>query len=461
MNNTFAIRITSPSDISKPIDFGRHFNVWGNIIHRSPVPDDAVLRVELADKAGNVLRHAEQRRKDNKNVFIGHPALKAYPEEMDPGRKKLLEFGFPELMVKDLSRPYDSLRDATIKCWYSDDTFKSVVVSGTDTAHGMPFDDGINYTDENGEPYYALPCGEYSVRVTLSRADGALLAENSFPVTIGGRGDQAMCRFNPAPHRAKMTEWCAQNGFDITNDTLPGYLEPYLGKWLYHMGILSMFYADDIPFYDADRVRMFVYLMEPDSTSYSCELPYLQTKRRVGDRTRFFAYHYDIGEAVLPKDGQKGNIIEFAPGEELYICRVDEVGENAKENVFSLDGENVLSHHTERGKVRLPAGTPFAVMGVLRPLQRDPALFSLNADNSYAYSGAPTGIRYTFECGGETLRLFRSAGMERVNGSDPVGSSMLEFYNVFRPLPEWKDKEVTLSVSADGGRTETLTLCFS
>ena len=119
---------------------------------------------------------------------------KGYPDEMDPGREKLVKFGFPELMVKDIDRPYDSLRDATLKCWYSDDCFKALIVSGTDKAHGMPFDDGIGYTDAHGEPYDALECGEYTIRVTLS-SRGRTLAQKEWGIRIGERAEQMIFRF--------------------------------------------------------------------------------------------------------------------------------------------------------------------------------------------------------------------------------------------------------------------------
>ena len=447
MSEGYGIIITSPADNSKPIDPGRHFNVWGKITHTSPIPDDAVLSVELYSASGELLRHTSQDRKNNNNVFAYHPAMTAYPEQMDPGRKKLVEFGFPELMVRDMADPYASLRDATIKCWYNDDVFKSFIVSGTDTAHGMLLDDGINYTDENGEPYTALGRGVYTVRVTLAKKDGAVLAQKEFDITIGDRREQALCRFNPVSHRARMTEWCAEIGCDISNDTLTGYLEPYLGKWLYHMGLLKMYIANDIPFYNVENVHMFVYLMQPDSTSYSCELPFLQLNRRVGDEEHFFTYHYDIGEAVLEKDGQKGKILRFRKGEYLYICRVDSVSETARENVYSLGGEYVTAHHTDKNDIALDADEKFAVTGVIRPREQDPALFELLDDNTYAFRGKPDELEYVFTCGDFARREKRLPLMTRVKGGEEVGSSALEFYNVFTPSPEWRGKTVKVSIS--------------
>lgn len=457
--NGYGITITNPADITKPIDFGRHFNVWGSIDSASPLPEDAVLRVELFSEDGAPIRRVEQTRKNNRNIFAYHPALTAYPEEMDPGRQKLIEFGFPELMVKDLADPYASLRDATIKCWYSDNAFKAVIVSGTDVEHGMCMDDGINYTDGNGNPYDALLRGKYTVRVTLAQKDGVLLAEKVFGITIGDREEQALCRFNPPSHRARMTEWCEQNGYDITNDTLPGYLEPYLGKWLYHMGLLKMYIANDIPFYNARRIRAFVYLMQKDSTSYSCELPYLQKERRIGDGEHFFAYHYDIGEAYLKGSRRKGKIIPFEKGEYVYICRADQVDGKAKENVFSLNCENVISHKLGRKRARLDAKCRFALAGVLRPREQAPEFFALNEDNTYSYLGEREKIEYEFECEGKTHKETRFPGVERFLNGETVGSSELEFYNIFTPKRAWKGKKVKLKITC-GGYSAKLDLIF-
>ncbi len=451
----FDIELIYPSDLKKPIEKGRHFNVWGRIIHTAPLAKNAVLRVELLDRNGGTLRFAEQRKKNSRSVFAFHPALKGYPDEMDPGREKLVEFGFPELMVKDIERPYDSLRDATLKCWYSDDCFKALIVSGTDKAHGMPFDDGIGYTDAHGEPYDALESGEYTLKVTLA-SRGRTLAQKEWGIRIGERAEQMIFRFNPVSHKKRMLEWCAELGFDTACDTLPGYLEPYLGKWLYHMGLTQMYNASDLAFYDAQKVRLFVYLMQKDSTSYSCELPYLQTKLRIGDEDRFEAYCYDIGEAELPKSGQKGAVRRFEKGEYLYVYRLDTVSAAARENNYEINGADVIRYHTQKASLRLPSGERFAVCGAVRPWQRDPAGFIQNADNSYSFADFVTSLEYAFECEGEVVKETRLPGMERAENGVSFGTSALEFYNIFTPRPQWKGKTVRVRVQARGEACDTV-----
>ena len=63
-----------------------------------------------------------------------------------------------------------------------------------------------------------------------------------------------------------------------------------------------MYRACDIAQYAVARIHMFLYLIDPASTSYETELAYLQQQRIVGDPQRFFAYYYDIGEASLFPD---------------------------------------------------------------------------------------------------------------------------------------------------------------
>ena len=91
----YKLTITLPSGESPIVEYGRHFNVWGEILHDDKLPEDAVLTVKLMDSSGKEVRHVSQNKKNNKNVYLDHPDLTSYKEEIDPGKKKLLEFGFP------------------------------------------------------------------------------------------------------------------------------------------------------------------------------------------------------------------------------------------------------------------------------------------------------------------------------------------------------------------------------
>ena len=78
MNNDYSLTIKIPSGDEPLIEYGRHFNVQGRIIHKDDLPEDAVLNVSLIDEAGRVIRYARQTRKNNVNVYLSHPQLTCY-----------------------------------------------------------------------------------------------------------------------------------------------------------------------------------------------------------------------------------------------------------------------------------------------------------------------------------------------------------------------------------------------
>ena len=448
MNEEIRLAITNPSSAAPVIRFASHFAVAGQIVSSVPVPHDAVLFVGLYDGEGRLLRHALQTRKNNENLYTAHPDLTHYRAELDPAFEKMKRFGFPELLVEDLDAPERSMRNATIKCFYSDTVFKAIIVTATDKAHGLLLDDGVGFTDERGEPYTVLPRGAYTIRVTLSASDGALLAEAEKPIVIGDVTDQAICRFNPRAHKARMTAWCREIGCEIMADDLPGYLDAYLGTWYYHMGLLPLYRASDVAFYANARVHAFLYLIDPTSTSYETELAFLQTRGVIGDPARFMAYRYDIGEAVLAEgapEEKRGRVVRFGEEEYLAICRVDTVREGAAENVYELSGTEVIRSQTDVCRVTASVGERLAVMGVVRPRQTDPASFRLKRENVYEVRNPVEKILYEFEDG--TI-CERALMMERREHGESIGFSVYEFYNLFEIPASWEGKTVTVTVRA-------------
>ncbi len=464
--------------------------VNGEIESDSPLPGKACLEVVLSDLSGNRLRYARTTEKNCRRLFLAHPDLTGYKEELDPGKEKLLAFGFPELLVEDPANPSASLTNATIKAWYSDTSFKAVIVSATDPAHGLPVDDGIGFRDENGEPYEALPMGDYRVRVTLSATDGAneqtvpsankkdilardekhILAEDEKIIHIARQENQLICRFNPTEHKARMKKWAAEQGIAVINDCLPGYLDPYLGTWYYHMGLLPMYRANDLASYLDTKTHLFVYLMEEDSTSYETELSFLQSRNEVGNPERFQAYAYDIGEAVIRKgkpDEREGKVVPFGKDECLRVCRIDTVNELAKENVFNLNEEAVVSMRPgfstdERrasdkaqagslseagfgGSVIVNPGDRIGVMCVVRPFQLDPKDFVLKPENVYAIRNRIETLRYTFDDGTKTWTEDRKLLMERIDGKS-IGKSVFEAYNLFDISTACSEKTIKVTI---------------
>lgn len=439
------ITLTEPVDVNSIVDYGVSFKVEGAFDSDCPLPCDAVLKIELLDIKGKVIRCVSDNKKGNGNLFAFHPDLTCYSDETDPGRKGMYKFGFPELMVRDAQKPYDSLKDASIKCFYDDKHFKALIVSGTDKAHGTVADDGIGYVSKDGEPFEVIPAGDYSIVVTLSDNCGTEIGRAEKLIHILRQPDRLIVRFNPVAHKNRIIQWAHENDFAVIENCLPGYLEPYLGQWFYHMGLLTMYRANDMALFDTERVHFFVYLDDPTSTSYETELAYLQTKGIVDNPEKFKAYCYDIGEAVMGAGRgfeRKAKILEFAQNEYLRFARVDIVNDKAKENVFNLNCEAVDDVIYDTEKVYVKAGSRIAVTGIAKPVAFDKKYFTLKKDNTYKIENRIENVIYTFTNGNETRIFERKLMLERIDEKS-IGSSVFEFYNIFEldssfGCGEWK-----------------------
>ena len=417
------ISITQPTDGF--VEFKRSFVVQG-FFEDIEVSDDSLLRINLL-KDNRIVRFVENSK--NQQFPLYYKDLIAYPEDMDEGREKLKQFGFPELIVKDINNVDDSLRDATIKCFYDDKSFKAIIISGSDTSHGTIFDDGMNYYDENKNPYSLLDMGDYTIEVILD-SNGKKYIETK-KITIGRRKDQLICRFNPLSHRDRMVKWCNDNNYSIISDILPGYLDTYLGTWLYHMGLLKMCRANDICLFDDVNVRMFVYLVDETSTSYETELAYLQSSNKIDER--FHAYHYTLGEDSVK--GIKSEIVEFKD-DILYVCRVDKI-KDINENRYYIDESNIIETYPDLNNICVDKYSNIAIMGVIKPWKMNSEDFILKDDNTYEIKNKPEIIRYIIN--GEVID--RKANMERID-KQSIGKSVFEFYNNFTV----EDKDLDISI---------------
>ena len=447
----FSMKVTCPGEEPGFVEYKRAFTVQGKIeciseTEKEAVPEDALLTINLVNETGEVVRHIYCDRK-NKKVVAYYPGLTAYEEELDPGRVKMQDFGYPPLIVDDPENPEASVHNATIKAWYNDSEFKGIFISATDVEHGAIFDDGMHFTDENGNPYSTLPMGNYTVEVKLTKGE-ELLGSCTKQIKIERRKDQLICRFNPWSHKLKMIDWCAKKGFAIINDLLPGYLEPYLWKWFYHMGLLKMYRANDICLFETATVRMFVYLIDETSTSYETELAYVQQKNEIDKPGRLVCYHYDIGEAVIGKGRsyeREANTPEFAADEYMALCRIDVLNDKAVPNVYFIDERAVDDVIFDLNNAKLKAGSKVALMGVIKPWQMDPNDFVLQDNNIYDIKNAPEIIRYTFCVDGDEVVAERPLNMERIDEYS-IGKSVFEFYNDFKVPTSWAGKKISVKI---------------
>ena len=199
------LTITIPSETGNPIAYGRHFIVEGNM--EGTVPDNAILRVELINNEGKTVRYAETSVKNNPNLYLFHPDITYAAEDHDPERKMLSDYGYPELVVEDLDHPMDSFGNAAIKCTYSDNSFKALIVSGTDTEHGQYRNDGIGFTDENGNPYTVLEKGNYTLQAVIKNSSGKVLGSCEKNVAIAPKEEMIIARFQPDAQRMAVWKW--------------------------------------------------------------------------------------------------------------------------------------------------------------------------------------------------------------------------------------------------------------
>ena len=451
----FRLRIDVPEGETGFAEFRRAVSVQGRILSSSGedvlLPENVGLTVLLSEADGEkrVLRNATA---DSKNSEIDplSPGLLCCPESEDPGFSALRAFGFPEAIPP---RYY-----AGNKCWFSDGRFKAVIVSATDPETGAVWEDGMSMRDGNGLPFKVLPEGEYVISAVLyDRTTNEVLGRADKPLTIGIPPVQAIFRFHPDAHREAISAWCKENGYACIHDPLPGYLDPYLGEWKQHMGFLTMYRANDIAMFADPKtsVRMFVYLIDPTSTSYETELAFLQEVGALAQPGRFQAFRYDVGEAEIPvgKEILKGKILSFEDGETVCLCRRDLTSEEAKEGEYFVDGRHLSETVpvVREKEIPLPADKSFALMGVVCPWQMDPADFLKRPDNTYEILNAPDSIEYVFrfapsgEGEEEVMTFLKPVGLERF-APDPVGGSVFEFYHFFRLPERFRGRKGTLSV---------------
>ena len=548
------LEITDPSEEDSIVEYRRHISVQGRILYETGsgeetgeggpgegtvesgpgegtgeggpgedgswtpegrIPLGAGFTFLLKNEKGDVLREVGTDTKNNRNIYAYHPLLTTYPEEMDPGRRDFVAYGFPPLVVKSIASPMESLRDASIKAWFSDQEFKAMFVAATDMEHGLIFDDGMGFLGADGQPLDLLPEGNYVIEVLLRDEEGTELAIATRKIRIGSYPDVAIVRFNPPSHKARMLEWFKTKNIHVLNDLIPGYLDSYLGPWLYHKGLLPMYLAGDISQYANSVVHMFLYLLDPTSTSYSTELAFLEEQGVVENVERMHFYYYDIGEASLSKVvrgnvgtadaagnvadagmvGDPGNvgtrtaeILEFAPFDYLALTRIDLVDGQCKENVYDTTESHTVKSlvDLEKEPLEIPTGQRFAITGVVRPWQICQEDIHRLKDNTYEWWDGFSRVHYIFDDGEKTWEEDRKPGMERLAPDEEkpgmerltpdedkpgtnalglhreektskvssIGSSVAEFYNVFEFGPEERGRTIRVRVSVHGKNYE-------
>ena len=426
----YNLEITVPNEDSDLIEEGMSFSVTGTITSDEEVPDDAIMDIDLIDSNGNIIRHVSQSKKNYDRFDLYNSQMVYYPEDIDPGRKELREFGFVELLVKDEENPEESIHDATIKCLYTDDSFKCFFVYATDVKHGALFDDGMNFTDEKGNPYSAWDLGEYTIRATLKDKDKTIIGECEKKITVGHIDDVIVARFSPPSQKKRAMAFAKEKDLKSLIATLPGYLMPMNGHgYMYDMGLSKMDRASDLSFYSHAHMHMLIYNTTFESNSYTLEHAYGQYQGIIDNPNRFTAYHYDIGEPIMFGESDKeveGNVVSMS--DVFDICRVDIVDSEAEDNVFYTDCHNILSYNLYDGsEIHINHGDRFALMGVMKPFQLDSEDIAFNSDtNLFSLKNSARKLVYDFN--GKTYT--KDINLKRYT-SKLLGDSCLEYYHVF------------------------------
>ena len=426
------ISITAPSAAELVIAPGRHFKVAG--VFEGTVPDDAVLRVSLIDGSGKEIRYACTDRKGTDRIVPGciggdTTVLVAGTEFSD------VAFTAPELAVADSSDPQASAHDATVKCVYTDETFYALIVSATDTGHGLAEDDGYGFTAHDGEPYSALPEGRYAVRVVLSSSDGKEIASASEEIEIGFKAGTVIHEVTTSTAVGKggkelLDSWAAEQDLTVLSDLLPGMFGPY-----YQMSTLQLSVSCESSEYLPGRIVMLVYGNWDMSASNGLELAkYLQLEHRTDDPLAAEYWLFSLGEPSL--GGERARIVKFGEDERIHICRVDRIADETQDGIFMIGEEQILGSDTDPSDGWTAGEGAFAVFGVMKPYQlKDDEI--VPEEGMYGFyrltNGADTLV-YTFSAsdGSDEFSVTKSTGVSRIGKDDEYfGPAVYEFYSVF------------------------------
>ena len=190
---------------SKPIMISR-LKITGVIKGEGIIPEDATLRVSVLDENGTELRFAESTGKNEGRIDRFCDAFFYYADDTDPERLAVQASEFPCLIVDGFEH---SLQNANIKCWFSDDRFNAFILYVTDAAYGLLIDDGIGYTDAEGNAYAALPDGQYTATAVLKGGKGRTLASTEKDYFIRPVQNAMLCRFHPQNTYEKMMQFAA------------------------------------------------------------------------------------------------------------------------------------------------------------------------------------------------------------------------------------------------------------
>ena len=217
----------------------------------------------------------------------------------------------------------------------------------------------------------------------------------------------------------------------LLSDLLPGIFGPY-----YQMTTMPMCVGAETAEYLPSPILTLLYGNTADSISNCIEIAqYLQLQHNVENPEIALYYAFDLGEPQFA--GRTAQIVALAEDENMRVCRIDRVNDDAQDGVFLTIEEQVLGYDADASDgFAISPDRAFAVAGVMKPyqLQDDELVQDDSMFGKYnCLNGAETLV-YTFvpEDGREPFTIEKNAGLSRIDEpTDALSPSVYEFYSVF------------------------------
>ncbi len=434
---TLSVVITVPSVMESTICSGRDFYVQGSFSGMD-LPEDAIVSVEVENALGDVVRTVSNNIKGNTNLNVNYEKL-SYYNAADPLRNDLLTSGMPDLIYDPVRGIADSFRDATIKCYYDNNSFCALIPGGQ-TATSI--DNGMNWVDGDGVPFTAFAAGSYTITVTVADNAQNPLGSATKAMTIGDTANKLLTRFSPATHLSAATAFANANSLRIYNDPFPGYWS----KGSLFCEILPAWRAADATEYLSGMVHFLIYNVKASATTYAVEIGTLQSVKDI--ESRLASYYYDIGEPVLPDaDQTAGTVTAFEQGDKLALTRAETVNTAGDDGVYNQDNPDVAAYDLDLADgVKAEVGDTLALYGVTAPIQIDDADIVYKGDNAYTLNNKIAKLSYDITVDGETTSFEKAVTLNRKSGGWD-NFSELEFRHLLAIDESMKGETVSVAVT--------------
>ena len=202
------------------------------------------------------------------------------------------------------------------------------------------------------------------------------------------------------------------------------------------MATLPMCIGAETAEYLPGPILLLLYGNTTNSISYRVEVAqFLQLQHNAENSEIASYYAFDLGGPRF--SGRTAQIVALAQDENMRICRVDLVNDEARDGVFLTTEEQVLGYDADASDgFTVSSDKAFAVAGVMKPyqLQDDDLIRDDTRFGHYSYLNGAQTLVYTFVPveGSDAFTVEKLVGVRRID--EPTGESLpavYEFYNVF------------------------------